>query len=421
MDSPLMTGSDVRQVQIRLSQLGYSEVGAPDGVFGPATANAVAHFQSANALDADGVVGPLTWERLFSDQATAAADQGTTPIAALDSASLTQIAVSPDGTMAWIATTTGVILFDVAEWQDVAWINEGQWIGGIAVLPATNGSEYRVAMVLVPGGIEVWNPTTRERISNLSEPEDEPLQLTAVATCLSQNENCPAEARPGRAEFTSIAASPDGRWLAAGAKDSFVRVWDVETGQEARALATLSGVVTSVAFSPDSRSIAAGAISDCAANIVIAAWEVSTGLRRPAPSGVPADVYAVTYHPDGTMLASGGVDGVLYIGNVGGGSDFALSGHSDAITAIAFSPDGRRVVSGSKDHNITVWDAQTGSVVYDLSGHADTIASLVFSPNSDRLLSASVDGDLRLWDMTTGKLLNVTLLFEQIDIPPLGC
>ena len=72
LQSPPLQGDDVLELQFRLSSLGYSEVGIPDGIFGKLTDEAVRHFQELNGLTVDGVVGPLTWERLFSSDAVRA-------------------------------------------------------------------------------------------------------------------------------------------------------------------------------------------------------------------------------------------------------------------------------------------------------------------------------------------------------------
>src|SRR6185503_5629249 len=179
--------------------------------------------------------------------------------------------------------------------------------------------------------------------------------------------------------------------------------------------------VTSVTFSPDSQTLAAGAVSDCAANIVIAAWDAGTGELRDAPSGVPADVYAVAYSPDGRVLASGGVDGVVYLAGLDGRPRLELTGHTAAITTLAFSPDQKWVASGGADQAAMVWDAATGDLRYTLFGHTDSVASVAWSPASDRLASASVDGDVRLWQVATGNLLKATALFRKLDARPLGC
>ena len=64
-----MRGNDVQLLQTRLKNLGYVEVGNPDGVFGPKSDKAVRHFQEVNQLTVDGKVGPITWKKLFGDAA----------------------------------------------------------------------------------------------------------------------------------------------------------------------------------------------------------------------------------------------------------------------------------------------------------------------------------------------------------------
>ena len=69
LNGPWMTGDDVLLLQERLLGLGYDEVGEADGVFGSHTDQAVRHFQEVNELVVDGIVGPITWEVLFSSSA----------------------------------------------------------------------------------------------------------------------------------------------------------------------------------------------------------------------------------------------------------------------------------------------------------------------------------------------------------------
>jgi len=64
-----MQGDDVLKLQQHLLELGYSEVGAPDGIFGKMTDSAVRRFQENNGLEVDGYVGPKTWGKLFSSDA----------------------------------------------------------------------------------------------------------------------------------------------------------------------------------------------------------------------------------------------------------------------------------------------------------------------------------------------------------------
>ncbi|CCA69054.2 hypothetical protein PIIN_02913, partial [Serendipita indica DSM 11827] len=82
----------------------------------------------------------------------------------------------------------------------------------------------------------------------------------------------------------------------------------------------------------------------------------------------------------------------------------SLRGHSDSVWAVAFSPDGSRIVSGSSDQTIRLWDAKTGEPVGEpLRGHSNSVLAVAFSPDGSRIVSGSHDDTIRLWDAKTGE------------------
>ena len=80
-----------------------------------------------------------------------------------------------------------------------------------------------------------------------------------------------------------------------------------------------------------------------------------------------------------------------------------LEGHSFSVKAVAFSPDGKQLVSASHDQTVRLWDAATGEQVKKLEGHSGKVKAVAFSPNGRRLASASDDRTVRLWDAATGE------------------
>ncbi len=82
-----------------------------------------------------------------------------------------------------------------------------------------------------------------------------------------------------------------------------------------------------------------------------------------------------------------------------------LTGHSQSVGALAISPDGKTLVSGSDDTTIKVWNLETGNLLLTLTGHTDIILSLAISPNGQTIASSSLDGTVKLWNLQTGELI----------------
>jgi WD40 repeat protein len=94
-----------------------------------------------------------------------------------------------------------------------------------------------------------------------------------------------------------------------------------------------------------------------------------------------------------------------------------LQGHDDFVFSVAFSPDGSKIVSGSRDKTIRVWDASTGvEMLPHLQGHRSGVTSVAFSPNGSKIVSGSYDRTIRVWDASTGVEMLTPLQGHDSDI-----
>jgi len=112
------------------------------------------------------------------------------------------------------------------------------------------------------------------------------------------------------------------------------------------------------------------------------------------------------------------VDNTLKLWDAAAGAEIrTLTGHDSDV---AFSPDGTRIISASRDNTLKLWDAATGAEIHTLSaqgGHTSVVTSAAFSPDGRWIVSASVDNTLKLWDAENG----VCLATFYADAPLMTC
>ncbi len=212
-----------------------------------------------------------------------------------------------------------------------------------------------------------------------------------------------------KAEVNSLAFSPDGDSLASAGGDGAVRVWSIRTGRVIRSLGKAhGGFVSSIAFHPDGTHLAS-----VGADKRVKVWNLTTGLAvfdRPCgPVHVFGTAYAAAFSPDGRRLAAGW-DGVVTAWDWR--SDRPLHtfpGHEKRPISVAFSRDGRRLATGTWGGTVRLWDAEAGGeplCTFPKSRDArHPVTALAFGPNGERLVTASFNRRVDVWGTTNGALL----------------
>lgn len=196
----------------------------------------------------------------------------------------------------------------------------------------------------------------------------------------------------------SLAMTPDSRTLITGGLDG-IRVWDLRTQRPLYNMVRFDNQTYSLAVNPNGDILASGHKFGS-----IKLWSLSTGTalgRIPAHTRPANPVSALAFTPDGLTLVSGSYDRTIQIRDLRAGRlEYILRGHTGRIQSIAINPDGETLASASRD-GVRLWNLRTGELLALLTGHQDWVRSVAFSPDGSMLATGGFDRKIMLWRLSS--------------------
>jgi WD40 repeat protein len=208
--------------------------------------------------------------------------------------------------------------------------------------------------------------------------------------------------RGHKMRVTTVAWSPDSKYIASGSLDKTVQIWAASTSDHFHPFIYRghSADVNTVDWSPDSRRVVSGS-SDKTVQI----WDALTGEHVVTGRGHTDAVTAVEWSPDGRYIASSSVDGTVRLWDATTGTQkYVYRGHTDSVNSLSWSPDSLHLASASSDKTVQIQDVTSGKHIFTYRGHTATVSSVSWAPDGKRIASGSWDKTVQVWEAATGKL-----------------
>lgn len=289
-------------------------------------------------------------------------------------ATVDSIEFSHDGQTIAITSGKNIQIYNLKTGEEIDIIKGNSW-GVNSVVISPNGK------IMASGGsddtIRLWDLATRKEI------------LTLKGHNLGVN---------------SVVFTPDSKTLISGGWDNTIKIWNVATGEEIHTIKDDEIKITSIVLSPDGKTIASASWE---IDKTIKLWDVKTGKKVHTLTGHSSTLRAIAFSCDSKTLASAANDHTIKLWNLTTGEEIrTLEGFS--AKSLSFHPNGKILASannasknlshgGSWESEIKLLNITTGEEIRTLKGHIFGVFSLAFSPDGKTLVSGGGDETVKIW------------------------
>ncbi|MFC4591513.1 nSTAND1 domain-containing NTPase [Sphaerisporangium corydalis] len=396
--------------------------------------SAVAFSGDGKVLAAGGSDGVHLWD------AATHHDIARIPIASNDH--VKAVAFSPDGTLLATAHHDGTArLWNVGTRGEVARLRgHSQEVNAVAFSPdgtllATGSLDKQARLWDVGTGFEVGQPLNGhvDQVFGVAFGPDGRTLATAGADQVTRIWDISVRRQLGTAfgdgevPVNDLAFTPDGATLVSAGYDGRVGLWDAATRKPIRAPYELPWEINGVDISDDGRLLAAGSgqrqwtlesgWAPGNGHGEARLWDLASGAQIGGPLAADGAVIAsVAFSPDGRKLVTGGFDGLVHTWDTRTLDETGppYAGHKGWVKAVAYSPDGKTLATIATDNMILFWSTATRRPLGPpVSGHHNWGKSAAFSPDGAILATVADDRTARLWDVAARRQMGRTLLGHQ--------
>jgi WD40 repeat protein len=293
----------------------------------------------------------------------------------------------------------------------------------------------RGAKIIVPGKAEesfLWQSSSH-RVKPIMPPKSEnnpltPDEVAVLKRWIDEGAKGPAMEIKTRAKVVlglppalvnpvrAMAITPDNKYLMAG-RGNQIHLFDTKTGNVSRSLidpelktadgrpakAACLSLVESMAISPDGQTVAVGTFGE------VVLWNIDKGTINRRLSGFTDRVVTVAFSPNGKYLATGSgaptEDGELRLHDPATGQmllDIKPS-HSDTVFGLSFSPDNKLLATAGADKFVKVFEVPSGQFQKSFEGHTSHVLDVTWTPDGKRLVSVGADNFAKVWDYEKGE------------------